>query len=78
MLGEESPTELQSSGCLNTAIIIPTTCGIVKDADNNLLSENGGHINLTKDWAKYLRIMLRGVIVQLLKVSADNFAHIKA
>ena len=62
MLGEEFDkqvqaylTELRSSGCLiNTAIIIATGRGIIKDADSNLLSENGGHINLTKDWEKYL------------------------
>ena len=39
---------------INNAIAIATACGIVRDADSILLSENGGHINLIKDWAKYL------------------------
>ena len=48
-------TELRANGDpVNTAIVIATACGIVKDADSDLLSKNGGHINLTKEWAKYL------------------------
>lgn len=39
---------------VNTAIVIATGEGIIKDHDSNLLCENGGHIKLTKDWAKYL------------------------
>ena len=43
-----------NGGTVNTAIVIATGEGIVKDHDSNLLCENGGHIKLTKDWAKYL------------------------
>ena len=43
-------TELRENGCpINTAIVIATAQGIVKGYDSNLLFENGGHINLTKD-----------------------------
>ena len=48
-------SELRANGCpINTAIVIATGQGIVKDCDSNLLSENRGHISLTKDWVKYL------------------------
>jgi len=47
--------ELRASGCpINTAIVIATDVGIMKQCDSNLLFENSGHISLTKDWAKYL------------------------
>jgi len=48
-------TEQRSNGCpINTAIAIAMARGIVKDTESSLLSENGGHINLTKEWANYL------------------------
>ena len=52
LLGEEMDeqvrayiSELRANGCpINTAIVIATGQGIVKDYDSNLLSENGGHL----------------------------------
>ena len=89
LLGEELDkqvraylTELRSNGCpVNTAIAIATACGIVKDADSNLLSENGGHINLTKEWAKYLLQRMNYVKrhgCSTDKVAVENFVQIKA
>lgn len=47
--------DLRSSGSVvNTAITIAAAKGIVLAKDANLLAENGGSINLTKDWAKRL------------------------
>ena len=62
LLGSELDQQVQAyvntlrlnGGVVNTAIVIATGEGIVKDHDSNLLCENGGHITLTKDWAKYL------------------------
>ena len=89
LLGEELDkqvqaylAELRSNGCpINTAIAIATAHGIVKDADNNLLSENGGHINLTKDWAKYLLQRMNYVKrcgSSTAKVAVENFVQVKA
>ena len=62
LLGNELDVQVQAyvnalrlnGRIVNTAIVIATGEGIVKDHDSNLLCENGGHIKLTKDWAKYL------------------------
>ena len=62
MLGEELDrqvhaylTALSESGAVvNTAIAIACAKGLVKCHDSNLLVCNGGHILLTKHWAKYL------------------------
>ena len=46
-------THLRSTGLLvNTAITLGVAEGIVKNENNNLLATNGGHIVLTKYWAK--------------------------
>ena len=39
---------------INTAIVIACAVGIVISKDSNLLAQNGGHISLSKDWAKGL------------------------
>lgn len=62
LLGNELDQQVQAyvndlhlnGGIVNTAIVIATGEGIIKDYDSNLLCENGGHIKLTKDWAKIL------------------------
>ena len=75
-------SELRANGCpINTAIVIATGQGIVKDCDSNLLSENGGHISLTKDWAKYLLKRMNFVkrcSSSTAKVSVDNFILLKS
>ena len=44
----------ESGAVINTAITIACALGVVKSYDSNLLECNGGHIALTKHWAKYL------------------------
>jgi len=49
--------------------------GIVVAKDANMLAENGGYLNLTRDWAKQL--MIRMGLVQhkattAVKISAEN------
>ena len=88
LLGEELDKQVQAylselranGGPVNTAIAIATAREIVKNADSNLLKENGGHINLTKDWAKYLLhrmnyVKRRGCLTA--KVTVENFVQIK-
>ena len=43
-----------SGGVINTSIAVAAATGIVRKRDKSLLAENGGHIALTKHWAKYL------------------------
>ena len=89
LLGEEMDGQLRAyiskmrvNGCpINTAIVIATGQGIVKDYDSNLLSENGGHLNLTKDWAKNLLKRMNYVkrrSSSTAKVSLDNFDQLKS
>jgi hypothetical protein len=74
-------TALRENGAVvNTAITIACAEGIVKSHDSNLLQENGGHISLTKFWAKNL--MKRMGLVKrkastTAKVSAKDFAKLK-
>ena len=54
---------------------------LIKDVDSNLLSENGGHINLTKDWAKHLLQRMNYVKrhgCSTAKVAVENFIQIRA
>ena len=60
LLGEELDKQVQayltsfreSGAVVNTAITMACAEGIVRSADSNLLAVNGGHILITKDWAK--------------------------
>lgn len=62
LLGEELDTQVQAyiksmregGAVINTAITIAYAEGIVWSKDSNLLASNGGHLSLTKDWAKNL------------------------
>ena len=47
--------ELRREGVvINCDVAIAVGTGIVMNSDANLLIANGGHIDLTKHWAKYL------------------------
>ena len=47
--------ELRREGVvINSDVAIAVGTGIVMKSDANLLVANGGHIDLTKHWAKYL------------------------
>ena len=64
MLGEQLEKEVQSvikaiqlatrdsGGVVNTQIVMATARGVVMSHNANLLAENGGYMNITKDWAK--------------------------
>ena len=60
LLGKEMDNQLQEyvkglreSKCIvNSAIVISAAIGIVKSHNSDLLETNGGHIRLTKGWAK--------------------------
>ena len=52
---QEYLKELHVHGvAINSAIVIATAQGYIMNKDANLLSCNGGGINLTTDWAKSL------------------------
>jgi len=45
--------ESRASGCvINTAVIIAAAKGIVMATDANVLLENGGYLDLSKEWAR--------------------------
>ena len=44
----------ESGGAVNTAIVIASGMGMVKQRDPSLLECNGGYVILKKSWAKYL------------------------
>ena len=90
LLGNELDQQVQAyvndlhlnGGIVNTAIVVATGEGIIKDYDchSNLLCENGGHIKLTKDWAKYLLQRMNFVkrrSTSTTKVSVENFDLLK-
>ena len=60
LLGEEMEREVQSfikssrelGIAVSTAVVMATARGVVISHDANLLAENGGYIDITKDWAK--------------------------
>ena len=41
-----------SGGVVNTQIVMATARGVIMSYNANLLAENGGYMNITKDWAK--------------------------
>ena len=88
MLGEELDKQVQSyvldlrsnGAVITSTITIAVAQGIVTNYDSNLLSENGGHIALTKSWAKYFLRRLgfvKGRSSTKAKVSASNFASLQ-
>ena len=90
LLGEELDSQVQSyvldlhcnGAVINSSITIAVAQAIVTNYDSNLLSENGGHIILTKSWAKYLLRRQRLGFVKRqcstkAKVSASNFAWLQ-
>ena len=88
LLGEELEmqvraylTALRVNGAVvNAAIATGCAEGIVKSKDSNLLAENGGHISLSKHWAKHLLTRMgfvkrRGTTKA--KVDVKNFDEVK-
>ena len=60
LLGKEMDVQVQeyvkslreNGGVVNSRIVMASAEGIVKSHDSNLLQENGGHIVLSKSWAR--------------------------
>ena len=44
----------EAGGVVNSEVAIAAAMGIVRKQDSNLLAQNGGHIALTRDWARSL------------------------
>ena len=89
LLGEELERQVKAyltficehGAVINTAILIARAEGIVISKDSNLLAQNGGHISLSKDWAKGL--MKRMGLVKRrastkAKVSIANFEEVQS
>ena len=67
-------------GVVNTAIVMASARGIMLKVDSTSLAEFGGHITLTKDWAKSLLrrmgfVKRRGTTKN--KATVENFNEIK-
>ena len=85
MLGEDLDrqvrtyiTDLRSNGSpVNMAIALGVAEGIVKNKDSNLLATNGGHIVLTKHWAKGLLTRMGFVSTTTAKVNVPNFNEVR-
>lgn len=89
LLGEELDKQVRmyiqtlgSKGCpINTAIVMATATGIVKSHDSNLLSVNGGHIDITKHWGKNFLLRI-GYVKRRAntksKITPENFDILKS
>lgn len=62
---------------LNSAIVLAAAEGVVQNCDSNLLRSKGGHISLSKDWAKGFLHRL-GYIITSAKVSVSDFEAYRA
>ena len=73
--------ESRASACVvNTAVIIGAATGIVKAKDANILIENGGYLDLSKEWAQ--RLMTRMGLVKrkgstAAKITDEDFYRLK-
>ena len=72
---------LRANGAvINTAIAIGCAEGIIRNKDSNLLEANGGHIALTKSWAKHL-LERMGFVERRAstkaKIDIDDFEAVK-
>ena len=89
VLGEELDKQVrtylkafrENGAVVNTAIAIAHAQGVIKAHDSNLLECDGGHISLTKTWAKYLSHRMGFVKRRAstkAKVSLSDFEALKA
>lgn len=70
-----------SGGIVNTSIVVNIGKGVVIDRDKFLLRENGGTINITRDWARSLLRRLnfsKRKATKGVKTVAADFEKIKA
>ena len=74
-------TAMRDNGAVvNTAIAIATATGVIRKRDKSLLIENGGPLELTKNWAKSLLFRM-GFVKRRgntkAKVSVEHFETLK-
>ena len=87
LLGEQLEDEVkvfinsahESGSVVNTETVMGTARGVVISHDANLLVENGGYINITKDWAQLLQRMnlVKRKGTTKVKVLPSNFEKLK-
>lgn len=87
MLGEKLDEEVKhylkavrEGGVVTTAITMAAATAIVRKSDRNLLSENGGLVSITVNWAKSLLYRMgfvkrRGSTT--IKLTVNNFDRVK-
>ena len=72
----------ECGGVVNSAVTIASAKGIILTMDRTLLSDNGGHVNLTRGWAKSLLSRMgyvkRRVTTKSSRTTVENFYEIKA
>ena len=89
MLGKDLDEQVQAylnelgrvGGVVNAAIAMATARRIVRKKDSRMLTENGGHVVFTKDWAHYLLLRMGYVKRKSnskVKVTMSNFEELKA
>ena len=63
---------------VSTAVVMAIARGVVIIHDSNLLAENGGYIDFTKDWAKQLlQSMVKCQGTTKAKVMPSDFERLK-
>ena len=65
----------EANGTVNTAIVLATARGVILAKDANLLAENGGSIDLSKDWAKRLLSRMGYVKRKACNIKSHNFIY---
>ena len=83
-LGNEVKFYIQAvwerGGVITTTITMAAATAIVRRSDRNLLSENGGSISITPNWAKSLLCRLNFVKRKgssTMKMTVENFEVVK-
>ena len=70
----------ETGGVVNKAVVIAATTEIDRRHNSNLLATNGGHIVLSKHWAKYMleRIgYVKRKVTSKAKVTVENLSTLK-
>ena len=91
MLGSTLDTQVQAyliathkaGGVVNSEVAIVAAVGIVQKQDSNLLAQNGGHITLTRDWARIYSLLGRMSYVKRkantkAKIAVTDFNELKS
>ena len=89
LLGDELDSQLKSyvtklrdlKAVVNSDIVKSAAIGIVKSQDSNLLHDNGGHLEITRQWAKHFLHRIgysKRRVTTKASVSDFDFANLKA